>query len=79
MPFGGTNAKTLAKPIEELRGQRDFRHQDQSLPITPDIFGHGLEIDFGFARACDAIEQRDSVPALFNRGPQRVGSCELGE
>jgi hypothetical protein len=56
MPFGRTDAEALGKTIQELRGERDFRHQDQGLSFAPDIFGHGLEVDFRLARTCDAVE-----------------------
>jgi hypothetical protein len=42
--------------IEELRSQCDFRHEDEGLPVAPDIFGHPFEIDFRLARACHTIE-----------------------
>ena len=31
MPFGGPDAETRGEAVEELRGERDFRHQDQRL------------------------------------------------
>jgi hypothetical protein len=32
------NAETSGKAIEELRRERYFRHEDQGLPLAPDIF-----------------------------------------
>ena len=64
MPLQGTHAKTLREAIEELAGQRDLRHQNQRLLATADRFRNGLEINFGFSRAGDAIEQRDVKAAV---------------
>ena len=60
MPFRRPHAEALGEAVEELRGERDLRHQDQRLPAAPDRFGHRLEIDLGLARAGDAVEQRDA-------------------
>ena len=68
MPFRGPRAEAGGEAVERLRGERDLRHQDQCLPLVPDIFRDALEIDFGFARAGDAVEQRHRVTALIDRG-----------
>jgi hypothetical protein len=64
MPLQRTHAETLREAIEELAGQRDLRHQDQRLLAAADRFRNGLEINFGFARAGDAIEQCDVKAAV---------------
>ncbi len=79
MPFRGPGAEALGEAVERLRGERDLRHQDQRLPLVPDVLRHRLEIDFRFARAGDAIEQRNRVAALIDRGAQSVGGGELAE
>ena len=77
MPLGRLGAEALGEAVEELRGERDFRHQDQRLPLVPDVFRDALEIDFGLAGAGDTVEQRDGVAALVDRGAQRVGGGQL--
>ena len=72
MPFQRTHAKALREAIEELPGQRDLRHQDQRLLAAADDFGDRLEIDFGLARARDAIEQRDVKAAARRQRPHRI-------
>ena len=79
MPFRRARAEARGEAVEQLRGERDFRHQDQRLPLAPDIFRHRLEIDFGLAGAGDAIEQRHGVAALIDGGAQRVGGGQLAE
>ena len=64
MPFRRTHAEALGEAVEELRGERDLRHQDQDLLVAPDRLGHRLEIHFGLARAGDAIDQRHREAAL---------------
>ena len=59
----GRTPKRCGEAIEELRGERDFRHQDQRLLAAPDRFGDGLEIDFGLAGAGDAVDQRRRIAA----------------
>ena len=79
MPFQRPHPESRGKTIEELPGQRDLRHQDQRLFAAPDDFGDRLEIDFGLARAGDAVEQRHRIAALIDRGAQRIGGGELAE
>src|SRR5437016_13535783 len=79
MPFRRMDAEAFRETIEELRGECNFRHQDQRLPPAPDVFSNGLEIHFRFSRACDAIKQRDGIATLRDRRSQRVGGGELGE
>ncbi len=49
--------KSPGESFEKLRRQGDFRHQDQGLAAVLQGLGQGLEIDFGLARAGDALEQ----------------------
>ena len=35
VPFGRAHAEALGEAVEELRGERDLRHQDQRLPAAP--------------------------------------------
>jgi len=46
----GRTPKARSEAVEELRGERDLRHQDQALPAAADHVGHGFEINFGLAR-----------------------------
>ena len=78
MPFRRPHAEALGEAVEELRGERDLRHQDQHLPAAPDDLGHRLEIDLGLARAGDAVDQRHREAALPGAGAQRVGRLALG-
>ena len=64
MPFRRPHAEALGEAVEELRGQRDLRHQDQRLPAAPDGLRHRLEIDLGLAGAGDAVEQRRRIAAV---------------
>ena len=77
MPFGRTHAEALGEAIEELRGERDLRHQDQHLLVAPDRLGHRLEIDLGLARAGNAIDQRHREAALRDGRAQSIGCCAL--
>ena len=67
MPFRRADAEAGGESVEELRRQRDFRHQDQALPAAADRIGHRLEIDLGLARAGDAVEERDRIAAAWRR------------
>ena len=78
MPFGRAYAEARGEAVEELRGQRDLRHQDETLPAGADDVRYRLEIDFGLARAGDAVEQRHRIAALARRSlsvprPRRAG------
>ena len=79
MPFRRAGAEARGEAVEELRGERDLRHQDQALPAGADRVGHRLEINFGLARAGDAVEQRHGVTALgYGRFERRGGGALLG-
>ncbi len=60
MPFGGARAEPLLAAGEELAGERDLRHEHQRLLALGQSRRDRLEIDFGLARAGDAVEQGDS-------------------
>jgi hypothetical protein len=49
MPFGRAHAEARCKPVEELRGERDLRHQNETLAAVADAVCHRLEIDLGLA------------------------------
>ena len=71
VPFRRSHAETRGEAIEELRGERDLRHQDEALPAASDRVGHRLEIHFGLAGAGDAVEQRHRITALGDGGFER--------
>ena len=77
MPFGGPHAEALREAVEELRGERDLRHQDQRLAALADRLGDRLEIDLGLARAGDAVEQVDREAAVRDGAAQDVGRHAL--
>ena len=79
MPFRRPHAEALGEAVERLRGERDLRHQDQRLPLLADVLRHRLEIDFGLARAGDAVEQRHRGAALIDDGAQRIRRGQLRE
>ena len=56
MPFRRAHAEARGEAVEELRGERDLRHQDQALPAAADHLRHRLEIDLGLAGAGDAVD-----------------------
>ena len=64
MPFRRAHAEARGEAVEELRGERDLRHENETLPAGADHVGDRLEINFGLARAGDAIEQRHRIFAL---------------
>ena len=67
VPFGRAHAEALREPIEELRGERDLRHEYENLAGAPDRFGDGFEIDRGLAGAGHAIDQRHRIAAGRHR------------
>ncbi len=73
MPFGGFHAEPRLEPCEEGFGQRDLRNQDQRLPALPQSFRHGFEIDFGLARARDAVQQGHRKTRLAHGPAEAVG------
>ena len=77
MPFRRARAEARGEAVQELRGERDLRHQDQALPATANEVGHGLEINLGLAGPGDAVEQRHRIAALGDGCLQRVGGGAL--
>ena len=63
MPLRRPYAETLRKPIEKLRGQGNFRQQDQSLAAARQPRRQGGEIGLGFSRPGNAIEHGDAKSA----------------
>ena len=78
MPLGRSDAEALCEAIEKLPGQRDLRHQNQTLPAAPDVLGNGLEIDLGLAGTGDAVDQRHRKSAVGDARTQRLGGGALG-
>ena len=73
MPFRRADAEARGETVEELRGERDLRHEDEALPAGADRVGHRFEINFGLARAGDAVEQRHRIFVLGDGGFQFIG------
>ena len=48
----------IGDPLQQLRRQVDFRHQDQHLPAGRDAIRGGSEIDLRLAAAGDSLEQK---------------------
>ena len=71
MPFRRRHAEARGETVERLRGERDFRHQDQRLLSAPEIFRHRLVIDFGLARSGDAVDQGGGESAAAHALAQR--------
>ncbi len=78
MPLRRAHPESRRETIQRLRGERDFRHQDQALAAARYRFGHRLEIDLGLARAGDAVEQGDGVAAGAHAVAQRRARRGLG-
>ena len=77
VPFGRAHAEARGEAVEELRGERDLRHQDQRLPAAPDGFGDRLEIDLGLARAGDAVDQGRRIAAARDARAQGIRGLAL--
>ena len=73
MPFRRPRAEARRESVEELRRQRDLRHQDQRLPSLRRGFRDRLEIDLRLARAGDAFEQSDGEGARLDLGDEADG------
>ena len=58
MPFGGLGAEALLAAGDEMAGERDLGHEHERLLALRERRGDRLEINFGLARAGDAVEQR---------------------
>ena len=57
MPLGRAGAEPLLAARNELIGERDLGHQHQHLAAARERRGDRLEINFGLARAGNAVEQ----------------------
>jgi hypothetical protein len=77
MPLRRPHTEPRREAVEELRGERDLRHQDEALPAAADHLGHGFEINFRLARTGDAVEQRGRVAAFRDRRFQCYGAGTL--
>ena len=76
MPGDGRAAEARFEALEERLGQRDFGQQDERLLALAKAFGDRFEIDFGLARAGNAVEQ-DRVEALADCARQARGGVAL--
>ena len=72
MPGHRIAAEARGEALEERLGERDFGQQDERLPARADRLGDRLEIDFGLARAGDAVEQEGREAGA--RRPPRASS-----
>ena len=77
MPFRRPHAEALREAVEELRRERDLRHQDQRLPAAPHGLGDRLEIDLVLPEPVTPSMQRDRIAARRDGRPQRIGSLAL--
>ena len=60
---GGDAGKTPRHALHQLRREIDFRQQKQHLPPRCQRLRGGFKIDFGFAAAGDAVEQKSLISA----------------
>ncbi len=75
MPFGGPAAETALETRQKLAGQRDFRQQNQHLPVPRQRLGHGLEINLRLARAGHAVQHAHGKAArrhALHQRPRRL-------
>ena len=77
MPFRRAGAEARGEAVEEGRGERDLRHQNEALPAAADGVGDRLEIHFRLARAGDAVDQRHRIAAFCQRRFERRGGGAL--
>ena len=76
MPGHRLAAEAGREALQEGLGERDFGEQDEHLLAAPDRLGDRLEVDFGLARAGDAVEQPGrELPGVHRRAqfPRRPG------
>src|SRR6185295_18856281 len=71
MPLGGLGAEALLATGDELAGERDLGHEDESLFALGKSLGDRLEIDLGLARTGHAVEERHGE-AIARIGEQLV-------
>ena len=77
MPFRRTHAEARREAVEELPGERDLRHQNETLALVAHGLRHRLEIDLGLAGASDAVDQCHRKAALLHGVPDLVGGGSL--
>src|SRR6185312_12346832 len=78
-----TGAETRFKTLDRLRRERNFRHKDYGALSVFQRMGDGLEVDFGFSGAGDAVEEERAagiLPAglIFAGGPQKCRRDAVG-
>ena len=59
MPGRRLGAEAGLEPVQELRREGNFRHQDQRLPSLPQCFCDRLEINLGLPRSGHPFQQED--------------------
>ena len=70
-----TRAETALKALDQLRRERDLRHQNQHLAVGPQRGSDDLQIHLGLAAAGHAIQQmRGEAP---QRGPDGLDDARL--
>ena len=77
MPLRRGGAEAVAKPLQPLRAERDFRQQHQHLPAGGEGCRDRGEIGLGLARAGDAVEQGDAETAGFDSGDKPASRKRL--
>ena len=68
-------AEAGGEALEERLGERDFGQKDEDLRPFANRFCDGFEIDFGLARAGDAIEQHRIEAAADGRDRLSAAAC----
>ena len=66
-----------AKAADELRGEPDFRHQDERAAARGEYLRDELQIHLGLAAAGDAV-QDEGAEAAPGAAHRRDGACLLG-
>ena len=70
--------KTCLEAFYQLRGQADFRHQQQCLPAAREYLLDDLQIDLGLAAAGDAFQQETlKVVEVFQHLVDGVLLCRV--
>src|SRR5690606_26560941 len=77
MPDDRRRAEALLETPQEGFRQRDFRQQDQRLPLVPEALRDGLEIDLGLAGSGYPVEQEGSEASTLHRGGEAFGNFAL--
>lgn len=73
----GAAAKMGVHQPDQLRGQRDLRHQQQGGPSPLQALGDQLQIDGGLSAARHAVKQRGTGPLSGPLGQKRVENLLL--